>query len=60
MYLKKLSENRIVTIEYFTNNALQSFKGRVLRLNILDQVLWLKDDNQKSIAIHLSCIRNIQ
>jgi hypothetical protein len=60
MYLKKLSENRLVTIEYFHNEALHRFKGRVFRLNILDQILWLKDDNQKSIAIHLSCIRNVQ
>ncbi|MGX6443426.1 YolD-like family protein [Neobacillus sp. K501] len=60
MYLKKLSENRLITIEYFSNGALQRFKGRVFRLNLLDQILWLRDEKQKSIAIHLSCIRQIQ
>lgn len=60
MYLKKLSENRIIKIEYFSNGALQSLKGRVYRLNLLDQILWLKDEKQKLFAIHLSCIRQIQ
>lgn len=59
MYLKKLSENRLITIDYFSNGALRSFRGRVYRLNLLEQVLFLKDEKQKPFSIHLSCIRQI-
>lgn len=59
MYLKRLTENRLITIDYFFNGSLRSFKGRVYRLNLLEQVLLLKDEKQKQFSIHLSCIRQI-
>lgn len=59
MFLKKLTENKQITIDYFSNGVLQTFKGRVYRLNHIEQILSLKDEKQKSVSIHLSCIRHI-
>ncbi|MDQ0200171.1 hypothetical protein J2S10_003354 [Neobacillus ginsengisoli] len=57
--MKKLTENRLVTIVYYSNGAIKTFKGRVYRLNLLEQILSLKDDKQKSFSIRLSGIRHI-
>jgi hypothetical protein len=59
MFLKKLTENRIITIDYFTNGVLHTIKGRVNSLNLREQLLSLKDDKQKSFSIRLSGIREI-
>jgi hypothetical protein len=59
MFLKKLTENRLVTIDYYSNGALQTFRGRVYRLNLLEQILSLKDEKQKLFSIRLSGIRQI-
>ncbi|USK60920.1 YolD-like family protein [Peribacillus asahii] len=59
MYLKKLTEDRPITIDYYTNGALQTFKGRVYSLNLLEQRLSLKDDKQKPFSIRLSSIKHI-
>jgi hypothetical protein len=59
MYLKKLTENKLVTIDYYTNGALQTIKGRVYKLNLIEQILSLKDEKEKSLSIRLSGIRHI-
>ncbi|MCL6571933.1 MAG: YolD-like family protein [Bacillus sp. (in: Bacteria)] len=59
MFLKKLSENRMLTIDYFTNGVLKTIKGRVYRLNLREQMLSLKDEKQKAFSIRLSGIRQI-
>ncbi|MEH7502770.1 hypothetical protein V7152_12275 [Neobacillus drentensis] len=59
MYLKKLTQNGLITIDYDTNGALQTLKGRVYRLNLKDQILSLIDEKQKSFSIQLSSIRHI-
>ncbi|CAH2716716.1 hypothetical protein BACCIP111895_03904 [Neobacillus rhizosphaerae] len=59
MYLKQLTENRMITIDYFTNGILQTIKGRVYCLNLRDQLLSLKDEKQKVFSIRLSGIREI-
>jgi hypothetical protein len=59
MYLKKLTESKQITIDYDVNGALQTIKGRVYRLNLIEQILSLKDEKQTSYTIHLSCIRHI-
>lgn len=59
MYLKKLSENKLITIDYYKNGAVQTVKGRVYRLSPLEQVLSLKDEKHKLFTIHLSGIRQI-
>lgn len=59
MYLKKLTENRLITIDYYFNGTLKSFKGRVYRLNLFEQILSLKDEKQQLISIRLSGIRAI-
>ncbi|WP_040209247.1 hypothetical protein [Neobacillus jeddahensis] len=59
MYLKKLTQNGLITIDFYTNGALHTFKGHVYRLNLKDQILSLKDEQQKSFSIRLSAIRHI-
>lgn len=59
MFLKKLTEDKLITIDYYTNGALQTIKGRVYRLNLIEQILSLKDEKQKSLTIRLSGIRHI-
>ena len=59
MYLKKLTENRPITIDYYSNGTLQTYKGRVDSLNLSEQMLSLKDEKQKSFSIRLSGIRQI-
>jgi hypothetical protein len=59
MYLKKLTENRLITIDYYFNGSLKSFKGRVYHLNLFEQILSLKDEKQHLISFRLSGIRNI-
>lgn len=59
MFLKKLADSRLITIDYDTNGTLKTFKGRVSHLNLRDQILSLKDENQNSFSIRLSGIRNV-
>ncbi|WP_312470309.1 hypothetical protein [Neobacillus sp.] len=59
MYLKKLTENRMITIDYFTNGILQTIKGRVYCLNLREQLLSLIDEKQRVFSIRLSGIREI-
>jgi hypothetical protein len=59
MYLKKLTQNKQITIDYSVNGVVQTLKGRVYRLNLIEQILSLKDEKQKSFSIHLSSIRHI-
>jgi hypothetical protein len=59
MFLKKLTGNRLITIEYFKNGAIHTFKGRVYYLNLVEQILSLRDEKQKSFTIRLSGIRHI-
>jgi hypothetical protein len=59
MYLKKLTEDKLITIDYYTNGVLQTIRGRVFGLNLIEQILSLKDEKQKSLTIPLSGIRNI-
>jgi len=59
MYLKKLTENKLITINYYTNGTLQTIQGHVYKLNLTEQVLSLKDESQNLFSIRLSQIRNI-
>ncbi|MBU8880137.1 YolD-like family protein [Bacillus sp. FJAT-29790] len=59
MYLKKLTENRLLTIDYYKSGSLQTCKGRVYSLNLKEQILSLKDEKQKIFSIQLSGIINI-
>lgn len=59
MYLKKLTENRPILIDYYTNGALQTLKGRVYSLNLAEQKLFLQDEKQKFFSIRLSSIKHI-
>ncbi|OLS38486.1 YolD-like family protein [Bacillus sp. MRMR6] len=60
MFLKKMSENKPITITYFSNGVLKTYKGRIHRLNLLDQILLLKDEQHKVFSVHLSRINSIK
>ncbi|MDQ0201681.1 YolD-like family protein [Neobacillus ginsengisoli] len=59
MFLKKLTENKLITIDYYKNGILQKIKGRVNGLNLNEQILTLKDEKQKPFSIRLSGIKHI-
>lgn len=59
MFLKQLTEKKTISIDYYANGAIQTIKGRVYQLNLLEQLLHLKDEKQKSYTIQLSGIRQI-
>ncbi|WP_342429652.1 hypothetical protein [Neobacillus sp. FSL H8-0543] len=59
MFLNKLAHSGLITIDYVKNGALQTFKGRVHKLNLRDQIISLKDENQNFFTIRLSGIRNV-
>ncbi|MCM2534688.1 YolD-like family protein [Neobacillus pocheonensis] len=59
MFLKKLTTNKLITIDYYKNGILHKIKGRVYGLNLNEQILSLKDEKQKSFSIRLSGIKHI-
>ncbi|PFP30565.1 hypothetical protein COJ96_04960 [Bacillus sp. AFS073361] len=59
MFLKKLTQNGLITIVYYKNGALQTLKGRVYHLNLKEQLLSLKDEKQMLFSIRLSSVRHI-
>jgi hypothetical protein len=59
MYLKKFTENSLLTIDYEANGTIKTLKGKVCSFNVKEQVLSLKDQNHNAITIKLSAIRNI-
>ncbi|EKN71615.1 hypothetical protein BABA_00380 [Neobacillus bataviensis LMG 21833] len=59
MFLKKLSERKLVTIDYDKNGISQTIKGRVYCLNLREQILSLKDEQQNSFTVRLSRIRKV-
>ncbi|PLR98436.1 YolD-like family protein [Bacillus sp. T33-2] len=59
MHLKKLTLNRLITIDYYTNGSLRTFTGRVYRLNVFEQIISLKDEKHQLFTIPLSGIRQI-
>ena len=59
MFLRKLAENKSVTIDYVKNGIVQTTTGRIYYLNLREQILSLKDEQQKSFSIRLSGIRKV-
>lgn len=59
MFLKKFTKNKLITIDYDRDGAIQTFTGRVYALNLAEQILSLKDEKQRSFFLHLSGIRHI-
>lgn len=59
MILRELTKSDLITIDYYKNGLLQTCKGRVYSLNLNEQTLFLKDDQQKILSIRLSGIKEI-
>ncbi|WP_028402244.1 YolD-like family protein [Ectobacillus panaciterrae] len=59
MFLKELTKDRLITITYYQNGSLQTCKGRVCNLDLHQQTLFLKDEQQKVFFIRLADIKEI-
>ncbi|PLR69133.1 MULTISPECIES: YolD-like family protein [Bacillaceae] len=59
MILKALRRNKLVTINYYIDGAIQTLKGRVHNLDLSDQTLSLEDENKNIFSIRLSGIKEI-
>ncbi|MEH7546904.1 YolD-like protein [Neobacillus bataviensis] len=59
MFLQKLAQGGMITIEYYRNGILRSLKGRVYHLNLKKQVISLIDEKQVLHSIRLSGIKQI-
>ncbi|MGG1400086.1 YolD-like family protein [Bacillus salipaludis] len=60
MILKELTNNRIITINYYKDGLLQTCKGYVYNLDLYEQTLSLKDKDQQICSIRLSGIKEMQ
>lgn len=59
MILKSLKKNGVMTITYFKDGLLETCKGNMYKLNLNEQTLSIKDNNQKIFSIRLSHIKEI-
>ncbi|MBD8591731.1 YolD-like family protein [Peribacillus simplex] len=59
MILKSLKKSGIMTITYFKDGLLETCKGNMYKLNLNEQTLSIKDNNQKIFSIRLSHIKEI-
>ncbi|MBD8844706.1 MULTISPECIES: YolD-like family protein [Priestia] len=59
MILKALRKNQPLTISYYENGLLQTFRGQVYNLNWIEQTLSLTDEHEEILLIHLSGIKEI-
>lgn len=59
MILKALKKNQPLTISYYENGLVQTFKGQVYNLNWIEQTLSLADENEEILSIHLYGIKEI-
>jgi hypothetical protein len=59
MILKALRRNKLVTVNYYIDGAIQTLKGRVYNLDLSDQTLSLEDENKNIFSIRLAGIKEI-
>lgn len=59
MFLKELATNRLITINYYKDGLLQTCKGCVYSLDLSQQTLLLKGENQQIYFIRFSGIKEI-
>ncbi|KEZ52434.1 MULTISPECIES: YolD-like family protein [Metabacillus] len=59
MILKALRRNKLVTVNYYIDGAVQTLKGRVRNLDLSDQTLSLEDEDKNVFSIRLAGIKEI-
>lgn len=59
MFLKKLTKRRLLSVSHHKNGLLQTSKGYVYKLDLPQQILFIRDKKQQIYAIHLSDIEEI-
>lgn len=60
MFLKKILKNRLVTISYYQDGCLQTYKGRICSLDLSQQTLSIKNEFEQICSIRLAGIKDIQ
>ncbi|WP_264739474.1 YolD-like family protein [Cytobacillus firmus] len=59
MFLKTLASNNLINVDYYKNGSLKTLKGRVHKIDLTTQKLFLKDEKQEVLFISLSGIKAI-
>lgn len=59
MFLKKLTKKRLLSVSHYKNGLSQISKGYVYKLDLHQQILFIRDKNKQIYAIHLSDIEEI-
>ncbi|RBW68548.1 YolD-like family protein [Bacillus taeanensis] len=56
MILKKIIKNGLITINYYKDGVLNNCQGYVHNLDLAEQTISLKDQQNNTLLIHLSKI----
>ncbi|MFE7083300.1 YolD-like family protein [Priestia megaterium] len=59
MILKSLIKNKLVTINYYEDGVLKTYIGRINKLNIFEQTLFLEDSQRNILSMKFSGISDI-
>ncbi|MCM3771401.1 MULTISPECIES: YolD-like family protein [Priestia] len=59
MFLKEFTKKCPITLDYYNNGSLETCRGRVCTLDLNQQLLYLRDDQQNVFPIQLSSIKAI-
>ncbi|KAB7668064.1 YolD-like family protein [Bacillus sp. B1-b2] len=59
MILMELSRSRLIVINYYKNGFLETCKGVIQKLNLNDQTIDIKDDQENMLQIRLSWIKDV-
>ncbi|MCM3255465.1 MULTISPECIES: YolD-like family protein [Priestia] len=59
MFLKSLTRNNLLTITYYEDGSLKTYKGHIYKINTINQLIFLKDDKEDLFSVHLYNIKAI-
>ncbi|MFS0618076.1 YolD-like family protein [Priestia megaterium] len=59
MFLRELTKSGTITVSYYKDGKLQTCKGRVHNLNLHQQILSVKDENEAVVSLLFSDIKSI-
>jgi len=59
VFLKSLTSNDLLTITYYEDSLLKTYKGHIYKINTINQLIFLKDDKEDLFSVHLYNIKAI-
>ncbi|MCM3186736.1 YolD-like family protein [Priestia aryabhattai] len=59
MFLKSLTSDDPLTITYYQDGLLKTYKGHIYKINTIDQLIFLKNDKEDLFSVHLYNIKDI-